>query len=147
LQIAAASVNAYVLGEHGDHQFVAWSMARVGGLPINQAFPQDELNYSELADQCKHEGQHITEAKGAIVFGIASIISTICFAILFNTGEIHPVSHLQPNFGCSLSLPAVLGRKGAMKTMSMSLNNEERAKLEESAKVVQEMVSSLKGDD
>lgn len=122
-------------------------MARVGGLPINQAFPQDELNYSELADQCKHEGQHITEAKGAIVFGIASIISTICFAILFNTGEIHPVSHLQPNFGCSLSLPAVLGRKGAMKTMSMSLNNEERAKLEESAKVVQEMVSSLKGDD
>jgi L-lactate dehydrogenase len=37
VQVAPNSIDAYVLGEHGDSQFVAWSSATVGATPLTMA--------------------------------------------------------------------------------------------------------------
>jgi L-lactate dehydrogenase len=135
------------LGEHGDSQFVAWSVASIAGVPIDMALPPDTSNRTELAEECRHEGQRINEAKGAIVFGIGSVVSSICSSILFDKRDVSPVSHFQPDLGCCLSLPVVLGREGIIKTIPLPLSDEERAKLVESGKIVREMVEALKDDD
>jgi L-lactate dehydrogenase len=139
-------VEAVVLGEHGDSQFVAWSGASIGGVALDKAVPSNALNRHELAEECKHEAHRIIKGKGAISFGIASIVSSICASILFDKRDVRPVSHFQPDLGCCLSLPAVLGRKGVMETIPLSLNAEEKAQLMESATIVREAVERLNED-
>jgi L-lactate dehydrogenase len=136
-------VNAYVLGEHGESQFVAWSAASIGGVALDKAAPPNTFNRTELAEECKHEAQRIIKAKGAIAFGIGSIVASICASILFDKRDVRPVSHYQPNLGCCLSLPAVLGREGVMETVSLPLNAEEKAQLAKSGTIVKEAVQGL----
>jgi L-lactate dehydrogenase len=144
--MATNSINAYVLGEHGDSQFVAWSLASIDDVPIDKALPPDTLNRTELAKECKHEGQRIIEAKGAISFGIGSVVSSVCSSILFDKRNVYPISHFQPDLDCCLSLPVVLGRKGIIKTISLPLNSEEKARLVGSGKKLREMVHRLTDD-
>lgn len=144
VQIAASSIDAYVLGEHGDTQFVAWSLASIGGVPIDKALPADTLfNRQELAEQCKFEGRHIMETKGAVAYGIGSVVSSICASILFDKRNVRPVSFYQPALGCCLSLPVVLGKKGIEKTILLPLNEEETAQFKKSALVVKEAVDRI----
>jgi L-lactate dehydrogenase len=135
-----------VLGEHGDHQCIAWSLVHIGALPANQLVVTRAIDFENAVEQYKDEGQQIISSKGAIVFGIASIISKICFAVLFNTGELHPVSHYLPQFECAVSLPAVLGSKGAVQTVMPPLNGEENADLVHAAKAVRDMLHSLRDE-
>jgi L-lactate dehydrogenase len=134
------------LGELGDSQFVAWSVASIGGVPIDKALPPDNFNRTKLAEECKHEGQRIVEAKGAIAFGIGSIVSSICSSILFDKRDVRPISHFQSDLGCCLSLPVVLGRDGIIKAIPLPLSSEEKAKLVESGKIVRETVRGLTDD-
>jgi L-lactate dehydrogenase len=137
-EIAASSIDVYVLGEHGDSQFVAWSTATIGGVPIDQALPEGVVDRKAIADRCKNKALRIIDAKGATSFGIGSVVSSICSSILFDKRDVRPISHYHPDFNCCLSLPAVLGRKGAVRTIPTPLSPGEKDALKESA-------SSLKG--
>jgi len=147
LDISSNHINAYVLGEHGDSQFVAWSCASIAGVPIDKAIAPETLNRVHLAEECKHEAQHIVKAKGSIAFGIGSIVAGICSSILFNKRDVRPVSHFQPDLGCCLSLPVVLGRKGIVHTVHLPLTTGEKAKLQESGDAVKEIVQDFTEED
>jgi len=121
---------------HGDSQVVAWSTATIGGVPIDKSLPPNTFNHAELAYECKHISQSIIQAKGAMPFGIGSIVSSICSSILFDKRNVRPISHFQPEFGCCFSLPVVLGRKGIIRMIQMPLNSDEKADLIESAKTL-----------
>jgi L-lactate dehydrogenase len=144
--ISASSIDTYVLGEQGDSQFVAWSVSTIGGVPIDEAIPASTLNRIALAEECKQEGQRIIKAKGAIAFGIGSIVSSICATILYDKRNICPISHFQPHLGCCLSLPVVLGRRGIIRTLSLPLNSEERITLLKSAKSLKADVDRMRDD-
>lgn len=87
-----------------------------------------------MARKCKEEARRLIEAKGSTPFGIGSVISSICSSILFDKRTVRPISHWQPEFGCSFSLPVVLGRNGIERTLQVPLSNDETAALIESAK-------------
>lgn len=70
-------------------------------------------------------------------------MASICTSILFDKRDIRPVSHFQPDLGCCLSLPAVLGKEGVMETVLLPLNAEEKAQLVESGTIVREAVQGL----
>ncbi|KIW96409.1 L-lactate dehydrogenase [Cladophialophora bantiana CBS 173.52] len=144
-EVATGPVSAYVLGEHGDSQFVAWSLASIDGVPIGEALPEKEFNREELAEECKREGQRIVDTKGAIAFGIASVVSNICGSIIFDRRDVRPVSHFQPELDCCVSMPVVLGRHGVVKSLPLPLSSEEKAKLAESAHIVREAAQQLLG--
>lgn len=136
-------MDAYVLGEHGESQFVAWSSVLIDRVALDKVAPPSTFNRNELAEECKHEAQRIIKAKGAIGFGIGSIVASICDSVLLDKREVRPVSHFQPSLGCCLSLPAVLGREGVLETVSLSLNTEEKAQLAKSGRIVKEAVQGL----
>ncbi|EXM13406.1 L-lactate/malate dehydrogenase [Fusarium oxysporum f. sp. vasinfectum] len=138
--IAANSIDIHVLGVHGNSQVVAWSAATVAGVPIHTSIPPNILDRVELADECKHWSQSIIRAKGSTPFGLGSIVSSLCASIFLDKRNVRPVSHFQPDFGCYFSLPAVIGKKGVMSTIQMTLDSDEEAHIAKSAKELSETI-------
>lgn len=139
INVAEESIHAYILGEHGDSQFPAWSMAHVDGVPFSQ-FPmlsQDVLD--GITQQARDKAYEIIASKGATFFGIGSCVSKICQAILFDQKLVLPLSSYQDKDEVCLSMPCVLGRNGIEKQLDLVLSNEELKKLEASAKAIKEI--------
>lgn len=139
-------MNACILGGHSDSQFVAWSLATIDGVPIEKAFPKDILDREEVAEVCRREGQRIIEAKGAIAYGIGSVVATICSTILLDKRQVLPVSHYQHEFGCCLSLPVVVGRGGIDGPIDLPLFAQEMDYLKAAGQEVLETVRSLRAE-
>jgi L-lactate dehydrogenase len=129
-------IRAYVLGEHGDSQFAALSSASSGGarLPISHKLLKKHVAHTIQA------GYEIYQAKGYTNHGVAFASASIIKAIALDTHEVMPVSTLvRGDHGVRdvcLSLPAIVGRKGVIRTLKVELTAEERQAFRNSAKVV-----------
>lgn len=115
-------------------------------MPLDAVLPQATANRSELGHKIKQEGQRIVKGKGAITFGIASVIVSICSGILLDQRTTCPVSHYRPEMGCCLSLPVVLGRSGILETISIPLDREERTRLEATGKELRAEFPSMESE-
>jgi len=142
-KVADTAIHGYVLGEHGDSQFVAWSTATIGGCPIDTLLPSTAPSLPTIADSTKGKALSIIAAKGATAYGIASIVSSICECILFDQRHVRPISHWVDNLGCCISLPVVLGRGGVVKTIDVPLNDEEKGELRKSVDVIKNCLQEV----
>ena len=133
LNVAPSSVNAHVIGEHGDSQVVAWSSADVGGIPITQFPGIEKKDLAIIAQQTKDKAYEIIACKGSTSFGIATCLATICEAIVFNQKIVMPLSTYIQEYDVYLSMPVVLGENGIEQIFNLPLNNEEQQQLENSA--------------
>jgi L-lactate dehydrogenase len=141
--VAASAVDAYVLGEHGESQVVAWSRASVAGVPLAQAVGDDvSIDQAAIADEVKNKAAGIIENKGATNFGIGGVVASLCRSILADQRDVRPVSHWQEALGVCLSMPATLGRKGVLRTVEMGLSGEEKRAVEASAKALKEVIEA-----
>lgn len=140
--VAASSIDAYVLGEHGESQVVAWSCANVSGVPLSQFPTTKDLDRIAMAAETKDKAAAIINSKGSTEFGIASVTASICKSILFNHRNVRPVSHYQDDLGICISKPAVLSRNGIAGTVELPLNEEENAALKESAEEIKRIINS-----
>lgn len=142
-EVAASSIDAYVLGEHGESQFVAWSLASVGGVPLDEAMAASQsIDKKAIAEETKNKATNIIQSKGATNYGIGGVAASICKSILFDQRNIRPVSHYQNDLDVCLSVPAVLGRKGIVRNVPMPLSGEEKELLEKSAKALREFIEA-----
>jgi L-lactate dehydrogenase len=139
--VARSSVHAYVIGEHGDAQCVAWSSAEIAGTPIAQFSGMDEQNREAIAQQVKDTAYEIIACKGSTHFGIATCIARICEAIIFDQKIVMPLSTYREEYDTVFSMPVVLGEKGIEKMLSIPLNDEERKKLELSVQALKKGLS------
>lgn len=136
LGVAEQSVDAYVLGEHGDSQFAAWSCAHVAGAPI-ASFP--EITHEKLIaieQATRQKALDIIACKGATYYGIAACVSLMCESIIFDQKRVLPLSTYHENLGVCLSLPVVLGERGIEKTIPLKLDAHEEKMLYQSAKCI-----------
>lgn len=133
LNIAPQSVNAYILGEHGDSQFVAWSAAEISGIPIVDYQGIEKKDLELFAQQVKDKAYEIIACKGSTAFGIATCVATMCEAIIFNQKIIIPLSTYIQQYNLCLSMPAILGENGIEKILPIPLHNDEQKQLTYSA--------------
>lgn len=140
--IAEQSVHAYILGEHGDNQFPAWSSARVDGIPLSQFITDNEM--SKIGEDTKQRVYEIIQCKQSTYFGIAACVADICECIVYNQKRVLPLSSYQEKFGVSLTLPAVLGEQGIEQVLPIPLSKEEEQKLEASALALQKSIRSVR---
>ena len=136
LKIAQQSVHAYVLGEHGNSQFVAWSHANIVGTPLSEYVSQEQMDV--FAHKAMRGAYEIIEKKGATYYGVAACVAEICECILFDQKRILPVSSYHDNLGVALSLPTVIGRGGVENVFDIQLSREEQEKLEGSIKALKD---------
>lgn len=147
LDVAPRSIEALVIGEHGDSEVAAFSTVRVAGLPFDRFAPDDAWDVGDLADSVRTAGYRIIEGKGHTSFGVATAIVRICEAILRDERSVLPVSTLLAGeFGLSdvyLSLPCILGASGVERVLLPDLTDDEIARLRQSAEVIRQTQASL----
>ncbi|MBT8356000.1 MAG: L-lactate dehydrogenase [Desulfofustis sp.] len=152
LDIAPQSVHAYVLGEHGDSEVLAWSSVKIGGVPLYDFATQTERPIDEeiklrIDNKVRRAAYLIIEGKGATYFGVGGGINRIARAIDKDEGAVLTLSNLESPYGdlqgVSLSLPRVLGAEGIRRTIIPSLNPEEDKLLRTSAEILRDAAKDL----
>jgi L-lactate dehydrogenase len=139
LGVSERSVNAFILGEHGDSQFPAWSSAYVGCVPLLEYPGIDAKKLDDIALNVRNKAYEIIKCKGATFFGIASCVAALCECILFNQRLIVPVSTYIEEYKMCLSMPVVLGKRGIERRITIHLNDEEKKLLEASAQALKDI--------
>ncbi len=140
--INPSSIHAYVLGEHGDTQFVPWSTVLIGTAPL-RSFSIDEQTLADMAHKAQRKAYEIIACKGFTSFGIASSVATYCENIIGDTKRIIPLSCFIEELGVCLSMPAVLGLHGIEQILRPPFNAQEQEKLLASAQVLREQYAEV----
>ncbi len=148
LNIAPQSVHAYVLGEHGDSEVLAWSTGKVGGVPVAEFAAQIGRPITEeieikIDDGVRNAAYRIIEGKGATYYGIGAGIARIARAIGDDEGAVLTLSNVDGFGGASLSLPRVLKAKGIETTIQPMLSKEEADALQKSAEILKAAAAEL----
>ena len=152
LNIAKQDVHAYVIGEHGDSEFIVWSSAFIGGIPLTEfPIPQGttlEQIQQEYAQLTSKRGYNIFERKGNTSYGISAVVCQLVDTIQRDEKQIFPVSvRADSNYGVGnevvLGLPCIIGSIGIERQLLLPRNAYEQRLLEESATKLNEAYNSL----
>ncbi|MFA7654117.1 MAG: L-lactate dehydrogenase [Candidatus Magasanikbacteria bacterium] len=140
LGVYPQSVDGFVMGEHGDSEFVPWSTVSVGGVSGGKLFSESEQK--AIADDVRTEVYEIIHRKGATFYGIAAVTTDIVEAVLFNQHKVMPASTRLNNYngvsGVCLGVPAVIGRSGVEKVWSVELTAGEKKRFKKSAETIKQ---------
>lgn len=145
-------VHAYVLGEHGDSEVLAWSQASIAGLNLDDfarvhGKPLTESDRQEIDEQVRRAAYFIIAGKGATYFGIGSAVARILDTLLNNRRSILTIcTRIHGVADCedvTLALPHLVGGDGALATIPLPLNETEQSALRRSAAILREAIESL----
>ena len=139
--VSPKNVQAYVIGEHGDSEFIPWSNANISLQNINQFFVEEELK--EIEDEVRNAAYEIINRKGATYYGIGMALVRITNAILGNENLIIPVSTYDDENDIYVGLPAIIGKYGAKRRIKLKLNMEENKKLQQSIDTIKDNIRSI----
>jgi L-lactate dehydrogenase len=152
LGISSHSVHAYVMGEHGDSEVLAWSAARAGSVSLRPfaaqvGAPLTDSVMARIDHGVRNAAYTIIEGKGATWYGIGAGLARIVRAILRDeqavlsvsvvTGEVEGVRDV------ALSVPRIVGRSGVSAELFPDLDDAERRALRRSAEVLAEAARPL----
>ena len=135
IDVDPRSINAYVLGEHGDSEMIPWSCVRVGGKDIYSIIRDNpwrirEEDLDRLHAKTMQAGWEIFNRKGNTAYGIATSAVGIIKAILFNENRIIPVSALLSGHlgekDVFIGVPVILNRTGAKEIVELEMTEEEK---------------------
>ena len=133
LGIHAEDIRAYILGEHGQSQVAAISVAWVGGESIDKSLQRAQ----EFAKKTVDSGLEIFRLKGYTNFAVAKATALVIEAIQHNQHHTMPLSVLLDGYcgidDVCLSIPVVVGRGGISRWMHPRLTMDEMAAFQRSA--------------
>lgn len=141
LNINPKNVHAYVLGEHGDSEFVAWSNAFIGSSSIYDYFNKEQLD--EFSDTVKTAAYDIIKRKGATYYGVGMVLVRITNAILSDEGTILTLSSYNKEHDIYIGMPSIVNKRGIVGSSSLKLTDEEQLLFENSAKIIKDELSKL----
>lgn len=148
LNVAASSVHAYVVGEHGNSQVPLFSCAEVGQRALRawKEWGGTELE-ARIAEEVRRAAFEIIQRKGATNHAIGLVTASLLRSLLRNERRLLCVSRVQAGAlgleGVALSLPAIVGREGALQVVEPSLDAGEREALQASAAVLRAAQQSI----
>ncbi len=145
------NIHGYVLGEHGDTSFPAWSLLTIGGIHFDEFCPVcgacGELSdfKKNAAEEVRKTAYKIIEAKGSTCYAIGQAASVIVEAIVRDERRILPVSTARADFDgvkkTAFSFPSIVGREGVTQVLKFPLAAEEDKLLAASARFVSENIA------
>jgi len=141
------SIHAYVMGEHGDSEFVPWSQAMLATKPILDICRESNgrLNgdcLDKIEENVRTAAYKIIEAKKATYYGIGMSLTRITKAILGDENSVMTVSaYLKGEYGESgvfAGVPAIVNANGIREVLELSLTEEELKKFSSSCEALRE---------
>lgn len=145
-------VQGYVLGEHGDSEFVPWSSLTIGNIPIKDFSKQLSIEWDEatekiIADDVKNAAYEVINRKGATAFSVAAVLTRIVEAFLKDEKTVLSLSTLLNDY-CGvnetyLSVPTIVGKNGVERVLSIEFSEEEKEKFVNSAKLMKQYIDRI----
>ena len=152
LGVDSAHVHAYVLGEHGNSEVLAWSLTSVGGLPLTVFLERAGFDLSDdervqIDEGVRRAAYRIIEGKGATYYGVGSAIAKIVDVVLHDQRAILSVCAPHDDVlgvrDVTLALPHIVGGWGVIEALDTPLLDEEANALRRSAEILREAISGL----
>jgi len=147
------NVHAYILGEHGDSEFAAWSMTHIAGINIDDYCPECglcenwKLQRSLIEQQVRDSAYHIINYKGSTHYAVGLALVKITEAILRGQSSVLTVSTLlEGEFGLDdvcLSVPCIVSDRGVNKIIKNNLSAVEMDALNRSAEILRTTLGSV----
>jgi L-lactate dehydrogenase len=144
------NIHGYVLGEHGDTSFPAWSLLTIGGIHFDDFCPACgscgslEDFKANATREIRAAAYKIIEAKGSTCYAIGQAASVIVESIVRDERRILPVSTVRVDFHgvprTAFSFPTIVGREGASLVLDYTLPGAEEENLIASAQFVGENI-------
>ena len=141
LCINPKNIQGYVIGEHGDSEFIPWSNANISLQNIRTFFTQEELD--EIESDVRNAAYEIINKKGATYYGIGAALVRITNAILGNENSILALSVYDEKNDVYIGLPAIVNRNGVERRIPLKLTEEEERELQHSIDVIKENINSI----
>ena len=132
------NIEAYVIGEHGDSEFIPWSNVNIAYKKVSDILRTSEL--TEIEEEVRTSAYTIIDKKGATAYGIGMCLVMITNAILEDKNIVLPVSSWDEENKICISTPAIVGKNGVKEKIFIPLNEEETIKLINSIKIIKKAI-------
>jgi L-lactate dehydrogenase len=145
-------VHAYVIGEHGDSEVLTWSLATIGGMPLEEFARLRGIDLSEsvrrdIDGKVRGAAYTIIGGKSATYYGIGSALARIIDVVLHDQRAVMtvgvPTADVVGVRDVTVSLPRLLGGQGVLETFPLPLSEEEATRLRASAEVIRQALDEL----
>ncbi|WP_294158788.1 L-lactate dehydrogenase [uncultured Selenomonas sp.] len=140
-QVDPKNINGFVLGEHGNSAFVAWSTTACAGFPIDDLdeyfHHTEKLSHKAVEDELVQVAYDVINKKGFTNTGIAMAACRFIKSVLYDEHTILPCSAvLEGEYGIknvALSIPRMICADGIMRSFEIHLTDDELEKLHKAA--------------
>jgi L-lactate dehydrogenase len=142
-------VHAYVLGEHGDSEVLAWSTIDIGGVPLEDFIAYRNIEFNEdiknkIDDGVRNAAYKIIEGKGSTYYGVAGAIAKLVEVINRDNRAVLTISALKDDVdgikNVTLSLPHLIGGDGDLGVLPIKLSVKEKQLLKKSAEIIKKKI-------
>ena len=146
------NIHAYVMGEHGDSEFVPWSQALLATKPILEICQEDQScveqgKLEKIEEEVRTAAYKIIEAKRATYYGIVMALTRITKAILGDERSVLTVSAmLKGEYGqrdVYVGVPCIINKNGVQRILPLNLTEEELEKLAKSCDTLRESYEGI----
>ena len=148
LGTSPTQTRALILGEHGDSMIPVWSSATVGSLPLEKYPGWNSTLAEKIFTGTKGSGAECLSKKGGAGFAVGIAIRDVIHAIALDQHRIMPVSTVQDGacYGLdhvAISVPTIVGRKGAISRVELDLWPKEIQGLKASAAAIKPTLDAV----
>lgn len=152
LDVDSRNVHAFIVGEHGDSELAVWSCANIYGIPICEfAEMIQKSRFREEMDEIycgvRDSAYEIIQRKQATYYGIGMAAARIAEAIVRDSHTVMPISvSLEGQYGLSglcLSIPTIVGSRGAEQILELEFSKEEMKQLHQSAEEIRNVLNCV----
>ncbi len=151
IKVAPQSIQAYVMGEHGDSSVSAFSVATVGGAPLSNFVKAKRINekdFPKIHEFVWRKAYEIIDRKRATFYGIGVNLANICENIIRDSRKVLAVgAYLNgqyKNSGVYTGVPAVIGADGIQEIIELPINASEQAQFNKSVKQLKQVVEKAR---
>ncbi|MGN0961060.1 MAG: L-lactate dehydrogenase [Christensenellales bacterium] len=141
LKINPKSIHGYVIGEHGDTEFIPWNNVIIGLEKAEKFLSKDQME--EISKEVCNSAYEIIAKKGNTSYGIGMSLLKITNAILNNQNTIISVSAYNKEHDCYFSIPSIINKNGVAKSLFITLTPEDEEKLTNSINKIKQNKSEL----
>ena len=139
--VSPKDIHAYVMGEHGDSEFVPWSNANIALKHINYYLTEEEK--VKIENDVRNSAYEIINRKGATYYGIGMCLVRITNAILGDENVILSVSAYDKENDIYISTPAIVNNSGVKEKIFVPFNQEETEKIKKSINIIKEAINKI----
>lgn len=148
LGVSQMSINAYVLGEHGDSSVVNWESVSIGAIPLNDFCRESKLpltpNARKTIEHRVHNAAYeIINGRGATWDGIAAAVNDLLRCIINDEKRILTVSTCNPKTHLAMSRPSIVGYDGVVRVLTPRLSTSENHALQSSGRIIKKNYNNI----